>query len=111
MTVREGRGAPRAGNLIILLLAARTFSCLLPSPTVIGLFETTREALPDSDALVPVRKVPATKSGMPGELRVRFWRCKSSEVIEKADTCLWQEIWKNLVILTSFSDVLQILEL
>lgn len=37
--------------------------------------------------------------------------CKSSEVIEKADTFLWQEIGKNLVMLTSFSDVSQILEL
>lgn len=49
MTVREGGGGPRAGNLIILQPAARGF--LLPT---LSLFKTTREALTDLDALAPV---------------------------------------------------------
>ena len=49
MTVREGGGGPRAGNLIILLLSAP-----VSSHRMSGLFKTTREAFSDLDALVPV---------------------------------------------------------
>lgn len=49
MTVGEGGGGPRAGNLIILQLAARGLLLLTSS-----LFKTTREALTDLDALAPV---------------------------------------------------------
>lgn len=54
---------------------------------------------------------PTAKGWGAGAVQSAMWTWRSSAVIEKADTSLWQEMWKNLVVLTSFSDVSQILEL
>lgn len=59
------RGGPRAGNLIIPLLAGRAFSCLPTS----SLFKTTREALVDLGALTPV--CPHSK-GVGGQCKTEY---------------------------------------
>lgn len=83
--------ALRAGNPIIL-------PCQMS-----GLLQITREALTDW--------VPLPQFECPHNKGMEWWWWRLSEVIEKADAPLWQEIGKNLVMLTSFSDVPQVLEL
>ena len=91
VTGRDVRWALRAGNPIIL-------PCQMS-----GVLQITGEALTDWVPLLQF-ECPRNKG-----MEWRWWRV--SEFIEKADTLLWQEIGKNLVMLTSFSDVPQILEL
>lgn len=55
--------------------------------------------------------VPTAKEWGATVRQSMMWTYRSSAIIEKADTFLWQEMWKNLVVLTAFSDVSQILEL
>lgn len=60
-----------------------------------GLLQTMREALTASDALDPVCPDAIQRNGMVVEgIRV-ISRCRLSEVIEKADTFLRQNLWKN----------------
>lgn len=60
-----------------------------------GLLQTVREALTASDALDPVCPDAIQRNGMVVEgIRV-ISRCRLSEVIEKADTFLRQNLWKN----------------
>lgn len=60
-----------------------------------GLLQTMREALTALDALDPVCPDATQRNGMVVE-RIRvISRCRLSEVIEKADTFLRQNLWKN----------------
>lgn len=60
-----------------------------------GLLQTVREALTALDALDPVHPDAIQRNGMVVEgIRV-ISRCRLSEVIEKADTFLRQNLWKN----------------
>lgn len=62
---------------------------------MLGLLQTVREALTASDALDPVCPDAIQRNGMVVEgIRV-VSRCRLSEVIEKADTFLRQNLWKN----------------
>lgn len=59
------------------------------------LLQTVREALTDLDALDPVCPDATQRNGMVVEEMRVISRCKLSEVIEKADTFLRQNLWKN----------------
>lgn len=62
---------------------------------MLGLLQTVREALTASDALDPVCPDAIQRNGMVVEgIRV-ISRCRLSEIIEKADTFLRQNLWKN----------------
>lgn len=62
---------------------------------MLGLLQTVREALTALDALDPVHPDAIQRNGMVVEgIRV-ISRCRLSEVIEKADTFLRQNLWKN----------------
>lgn len=60
-----------------------------------GLLKTVREALTALDALDPVCPDATQKNGMVVEGIGVIPRCRLSEVIEKADTFLRQNLWKN----------------